>query len=311
MGYFGTEEGEAVEGSTEDSGLEDNQTDAGTDPSLEADVATPTEGLETPEPVEGVEVATPEVATEGTYDLDGVQFQGLTKEQTEALSRGVSLNKDYTQGKQKLSEEIKDFNSAVNTARTDPIELRKYFTPEHLIRALGYDPARAAGATAPTAPNAGQIDYTKFEPEAAAVFQKQQSAIEQLTASNKELQGQIGGFNNRFQAGDNERDRAAIETEVGDAMSKFPILNQGEYKDYNRQLILMKIAANPALTAVEIANDVSKVWASGKKPVGGVAPSQTKVVGPGGSVPLAPNQSKTYDEADKSAHGRFGITVRE
>ena len=302
MSYFEPEEPvEAVE--TTDSTPE-------TDQAVDATPSEPVEGA--PE----VDAATPEAAgqeaaTDGAYDLDGVAFNGLSKEQVEALTRGTSLNKDYTQGKQKLGDDVRTFNRAVRSAQTNPMELRKYFTPEHLIRALGYDPSQTSRApgTAHTT-NTGAVDYTKFEPEAAAVFKNQQTAIDQLTKANGQLQERLGGYDERFNSADNDKNQATLETEVQGAMGKFPILNQDSYKDYNRQLILMKIAANPERSAMDIANEVSKVWASGKTPVDGPAPRK-RVVGPGGSVPLKPSMPKTFAEGSRAASARFGVTHRE
>jgi len=275
--------------------------------------------LPTSDPVEGapvVDAATPDVvepvaASDGVYDLDGVQFNGLSKDQVDAITRGASLNKDYTQGKQKLGDDIRAFNGAVRNAQTNPMELRKYFNPEHLIRALGYDPSKLSNApgSAPATP-AGEVDYTKFEPEAAAVFKQQQTAIDQLSKANQQLQERIGGFSERFNSVDNDKNQAALETEVQDAMGKFPILNQANYKAYNRKLILMQIAAQPERSAMEVANEISQTWASDKTPMAGPAPRK-RVVGPGGSVPLAPTANKTFDEGGRAAAARFGVPYQE
>jgi len=308
MSYFEADPVEAEE--SVDSGAVDDQ--AGDDI---GSITTPSDRIAEQEGVPTEAEATPEateqaVATDGTFDLDGVQLTGLTKEQSEALSRGVSLNKDYTTGKQQLADDVRNFNTALQTAQTNPAELRKYFSQEHLIRALGYDPSRMTQNQQTTPANTGGVDYSKFEPEAAAVFKQQQQAIDQLTQANQQLHARQGQYDQRFQTADNDKLVGEMDTEVASAMDKFPILNQEGYKDYNRQLILTKIAATPNRSALEIANEISQVWSNGKTPTGGT-PKAQKVVGVGGSVPLAPRQPKTFEDGAKSASSRFGVAYRE
>jgi len=247
-------------------------------------------------------------ATATEFDLDGVKFGGLTKQQVEALKRGVALNKDYTTKTQKLAAERKALDSTYQELQSNPLKLREYFTPEHLMFALGLDPRQrtnAAPATGAQAP-AGQDKFEKFEPDAAALLREYDSGIQEARREIQGLKAKLGEFDGRFKQTDAVQMQASLEKEVTDALSHYPILNSEKHRAYNRQLILMKIAASPERSAIEVAEEISKIAAiSGAPPVSN---NKTRVVGPGTSVPLGPKAPSSFDDAEKASHARFGTT---
>lgn len=239
----------------------------------------------------------------GEFDLGGGQkIKGLSPEQIKSLEGGFLRNKDYTQKLQKFHSEYKRFEGVVQAAQQNPLELRKYFSPAHLRAALG----EQATPQTPHQPvqGDGKDEFAQFEPEAANILRSYKQEISGLKEQLGQALGQINQFGQKFETADQQQAQQALDSEVGQAMTQFPVLNQGQYKDYNRQLILMKIAANPNRSALEIAHEIAETWASGATPT--ATPASTKVIGPGASVPLAPKRPKTMEEADRQAHARLG-----
>lgn len=264
-----------------------------------------TEGVKT---AEGVKPSKAEgTATE--FDLDGVKFGNLTAEQVAALKRGVALNKDYTAKTQKLASERKALDATYQELQSNPLKLREYFSPEHLMYALGFDPRQRAAAapTGATAPG-GQDRFEKFEPEAAALLREYDSGIQEARREIQGLKSKLGEFDGRFKQTDDAKAQADIESEVGEALTHYPILNNEKSRAYNRQLILMKIAANPERSALEIADEISKIAAVTGTSTPPVSTNRTRVVGPGTSVPMGPKTPKSFDDAEQASHARFGTT---
>jgi len=247
-------------------------------------------------------------STDTDFDLDGVKFEGLTTEQIEALGRGVALNKDYTTKTQKLAVERQDLDNTYKELQTNPLKLREYFSPEHLMHALGMNPnQRNVAPTAPNAP-AGKDKFEAFEPEAANLLREYDQGIQEARREIQGLRAKFGEFDNRFQKTDDANAQVEIEKEVGDALTHYPALNNENTRAYNRQLILMKIAATPTRSAMDIADEISKFAPAARTATAPVSNNKTRVVGPGASVPMGPKTPSTFDEAEQSSHARFGTT---